>query len=257
MARTCENCGYRMPAFRPRQRTADGKLVCPGCHPDGAGEPGRPVGLHGSLHGEAGIRDVWENVKKDWDTLADEPEEDYWDEPEKDRKKAMRFEAHDSGDGKIIYHCPFCGGGEVVGRSDGTAMCDFCSTAFTVQVQPEKPAMPQTNPLTGEPLDVPGMPGDPSAPDATPPGGQEGDQGTAPPGAGPPPGPSPGEQAGIPATPPPGPPPGPAPVTAARYYLTDRGLPLDEESFIKHLAIKHADDKDGVIEDVRQSNRRS
>lgn len=65
--------------------------------------------------------------------------------------------AHDSGDGETIYHCPFCGSGQVIARSDGTVECEFCHTAFTVQVQPEMPAFPQT--INGMPVDVPGMPG--------------------------------------------------------------------------------------------------
>lgn len=435
MARICEDCGIKMPAFKPRKRTGDGKLLCDGCHPDGRGQPGRPVGHHGGSlsrndvirqalqkeawepHGKSKVFppgtqpaaiDAWinKNVPKkardqierststdgttvisvewgssppdpakfvrdlEWDAMVpdaywnvteyvlvsdlqvgdkvalshnsdgryllpdawtvttlrgiggtvnverpgSQPHPLYpggmgydkrpnmvtrfvpkggksWDEADRyqraasinptagvkewlervdpdikelddegpgpwEKKHAMRFEAHDSGDGKVIYHCPFCGGGEVVGRSDGTAMCDFCSTAFTVQVQPERSAMPQTNPITGEPLNMPGMPGDPSAPDATPPGGAGGEQGTAPPGAGPPPGPPPGGGQ-TPATPPPGPPPGPAPMqAAASYYVVSEGV-LDEDAFIKHLAIKYADDKAGVIESVRNTNRRS
>jgi len=65
--------------------------------------------------------------------------------------------AHDSGDGQTIYHCPFCGSGQVLARSDRTIECEFCHTAFTVQVQPEFPAFPQT--VNGMPMEVPGMPG--------------------------------------------------------------------------------------------------
>jgi hypothetical protein len=65
--------------------------------------------------------------------------------------------AHDSGDGQTVYHCPFCGSGQVLARSDRTIECEFCHTAFTVQVQPEFAAFPQT--VNGMPMDVPGMPG--------------------------------------------------------------------------------------------------
>jgi hypothetical protein len=65
--------------------------------------------------------------------------------------------AHDSGDGQTIYHCPFCGSGQVLARSDRTIECEFCHTAFTVQVQPEFSAFPQT--VNGQPMEVPGMPG--------------------------------------------------------------------------------------------------
>lgn len=73
------------------------------------------------------------------------------------RHHAMQYLAHDSGDGQTVYHCPFCGGGNVIGRSDGTIECGFCNTHFTVQVQPEFAGMPQT--IDGQPYDVPGMPG--------------------------------------------------------------------------------------------------
>lgn len=66
-------------------------------------------------------------------------------------------EGHDSGDGQTIYHCPFCGSGQVLARSDRTIECEFCHQAFTVQVQPEFSAFPQT--VNGQPMDVPGMPG--------------------------------------------------------------------------------------------------
>ena len=72
---------------------------------------------------------------------------------------ATRKVAHDSGDGETIYHCPFCGAGQVVGRSDGTAECGFCSTAFTVQVQPVMNSVPQT--INGVPHVHPDMPGTP------------------------------------------------------------------------------------------------
>jgi hypothetical protein len=65
--------------------------------------------------------------------------------------------AHDSGDGQTIYHCPFCGSGQVIARSDKTIECEFCHTSFTVQVQPEYSAFPQT--MNGMPVQVPGMPG--------------------------------------------------------------------------------------------------
>jgi hypothetical protein len=70
--------------------------------------------------------------------------------------------AHDSGDGETIFHCPFCGSGAVAGGHDGTVTCDFCHTAFTVQVQPTHTNMPQT--VNGQPYNIPGMPG--GGPDA-------------------------------------------------------------------------------------------
>jgi hypothetical protein len=63
--------------------------------------------------------------------------------------------AHDSGDPQVVYHCPSCGSGQVIARSDGTIECGFCKNCFTVQVQPRYPAFPQT--INGVPIQVPGM----------------------------------------------------------------------------------------------------
>jgi hypothetical protein len=70
------------------------------------------------------------------------------------KPKIMKV-AHDSGDPQVVYHCPACGSGQVIARSDGTIECGFCKMCFTVQVQPRYPAFPQT--INGEPIQVPGM----------------------------------------------------------------------------------------------------
>ena len=101
------------------------------------------------------------------------------------RAYAMQYLAHDSGDGQTVYHCPFCGGGNVIGRSDGTIACGFCNTHFTVQVQPEFAGMPQT--IDGQPYDIPGMPGGVDPNTGMPPqmdgmaDGEEGEDGGFPP----------------------------------------------------------------------------
>jgi hypothetical protein len=99
------------------------------------------------------------------------------------RAYAMQYLAHDSGDGQTVYHCPFCGGGNVIGRSDGTIECGFCNTHFTVQVQPEFAGMPQT--IDGQPYDVPGMPDGVDPMTGQPPmmddGSEMGDDGEMPP----------------------------------------------------------------------------
>jgi hypothetical protein len=148
--------------------------------------------------------------------------------------------AHDSGDGETIYHCPFCGSGQVVARSDRTIECDFCHTSFTVQVQPEFSAFPQT--IDGAPVDVPGMPGqvqqnDPNAvsdPNAPMDPSQMGDG-------------DPASFAG---------PPGPnnQPPWLKGAYRTESGAVLDEDSFIKHLALKVSDRDPGVLVQVRAEN---
>lgn len=62
--------------------------------------------------------------------------------------------AHDPGDPLITSHCPFCGSGQVVGRSDGTIGCDFCGQAYIVRVQPSFPGMPQPPGGPGAPSDI-------------------------------------------------------------------------------------------------------
>jgi hypothetical protein len=69
--------------------------------------------------------------------------------------------AHDSGDQFRVFHCPFCGSGQLTSRSDGGAECAFCGAVFTVRVQPAYPAMPQTQ--DGMPVNVPGAPDAPPA----------------------------------------------------------------------------------------------
>ncbi|MEU6362132.1 hypothetical protein [Streptomyces albidoflavus] len=99
-------------------------------------------------------------------------------------------QAHQSGDGISIAHCPFCGSGQVLGRSDGNTECQFCDQAFMVRVQPMFSAFPQS--VGGMPVDIPGMPpggampgmapgGDPMGGGGAPPPG--GDEGGAPPSA--------------------------------------------------------------------------
>lgn len=128
--------------------------------------------------------------------------------------------------------CPFCGGGSLVGRSDGTAECGFCHTSFTVQVQPERSAVPQT--INGVPYDDPNLPGQPGSPAPT--------EQPVVPGAETPL--APDEQTDN-------------AIFASRkravpgYYLTVDGVALDERSFLRHLAITHADNKVAVIAAVR------
>jgi hypothetical protein len=89
--------------------------------------------------------------------------------------------SHDPGDPQITSHCPFCGSGQIVGRSDGTIGCDFCGMNYIVRVQPAFPGMPQAPGMGGAPTDVgpemmdPGMEGE-VGPDGMPldPGMEEG-----------------------------------------------------------------------------------
>jgi hypothetical protein len=170
--------------------------------------------------------------------------------------EGLQVEAHDSGDGQTIYHCPFCGGGQVIGRGDGTTECDFCHTSFTVQVQPQIAAMPQT--VNGVPQEMPGMPGGPPGPDA--PFDQDA------PGGGPQPAqaPQPATDAFVP--------PGGAGVlpdapggafvppqkkaAAKSFYVGPEGAVMPERSYIHHLALRFADDRDAVLADIQEANSR-
>jgi hypothetical protein len=157
------------------------------------------------------------------------------------RAYAMQYLAHDSGDGQTVYHCPFCGGGNVIGRSDGTIACGFCNTHFTVQVQPEFAGMPQT--IDGQPYDIPGMPGGVDPNTGMPP--QADDMET-------------GDEAGADGMPPEGPPDGadmgspedeeaqgkngtsvPWEHQSRRLYRTAAGT-MTEEQYLAHLALIHS-----------------
>lgn len=69
---------------------------------------------------------------------------------------ALRKQGHVSGNQIDIFHCPFCGSGAVVARSDMSVECSFCSTAFTVTVSPLYPAFPMS--VNGQPYPWPGRP---------------------------------------------------------------------------------------------------
>lgn len=101
-------------------------------------------------------------------------------EPDGPRGIGQRV-AHDPGDPLITSHCPFCGSGQVAGRSDGTIGCDFCGQNYIVRVQPAFPGMPQMPGSPGAPSDVgpdgledPGMIGPDGMPMDGPPGDDEG-----------------------------------------------------------------------------------
>lgn len=174
-----------------------------------------------------------------------------WPQDQRQRT-SVRKTAHDSGDGATIFHCPFCGSGQVIARSDRSTECEYCHTCFTVQVQPQFPAFPQT--IDGMPMQVPGMPGQIGGPPAAPDpmaGGM--DPSMDPMGGGDPmaedadgdglPDDSEGEESDSGDD---------APPWAKNSMLrTASGAALNWDSYLKHLAIKYADDKDTVIERVR------
>ena len=75
---------------------------------------------------------------------------------ERKKMSSIRVKAHDSGDQFRIFHCPMCGSGQVTARSDGAVDCGFCGVNFMVRIQPAYPAFAQT--VDGVPIDVPGVP---------------------------------------------------------------------------------------------------
>lgn len=169
----------------------------------------------------------------------------------------IRVQAHDSGDGETIFHCPFCGSGQVIARSDGTVECEFCSTAFTVQVQPQMPAFPQT--IDGVPVDVPGMPaGGQNAnvpPGATPgdPMDPDGDPGavSGPPGADAPP------DADADGDDDSGDDDKPAFLKGSLLLRTAAGDRLTTAQYMRHLAITHARHRSTVLAQIRDENGRA
>lgn len=167
----------------------------------------------------------------------------------------IRRIAHDSGDGETIFHCPFCGSGQVIARSDGTCECEFCSTAFTVQVQPQLPAFPQT--IDGQPIDVPGMPN----------GGQNAN---VPPGAGDPNDPNADPDDSNPFADPPGDDSAadggddsdddsggdkpPWLKSSALTFVTEAGHRLASDAYMRHLALRHSYDQQRALDQIRSEN---
>lgn len=160
-------------------------------------------------------------------------------------------------------NCPFCGSGQVIARSDRTTECEYCHTCFTVQVQPQFPAFPQT--IDGMPMQVPGMPGQIGGPPAAPPGAD----GTMPPEAA---GvgmdgmdddsrfPPDDEDGGAPGDEDDGGGDDDAPPFAkgsALHYRTASGAILNFDHYVRHLAIKYTDpqERDAVLRRVREEQR--
>jgi hypothetical protein len=198
------------------------------------------------------------------------------------RELGSRKEAHDSGDRTKLQHCPFCGSGQIVGRSDGTAHCDFCGQTFTVHQQPDFSASPQTEnpeeapgveiaPDTMEPeTHVPGedgpQPEDPPenvmAVEGPQPMGQPGQSGTEP---------VVGEEQVLGEDQEEAPedqfPPGDEDEDdddeengkkkkKPPFFSTLKGHQLSEDDYLMHLAIRHADIPSRVVKVVREQRVR-
>jgi hypothetical protein len=234
-------------------RTGNPVKMCPGHYHDYIGHLGGKAEPGKVMFGEGECRGCKANGPHPQRDLG-WPQDQYLGEKTK-RRTAVRKQAHDSGDGATIFHCPFCGSGQVIARSDRTTECEYCHTCFTVQVQPQFPAFPQT--INGMPMQVPGMPGEIGGPPAAP-----GQDPMDPMGGNPMGGGDPGEDGGFP--------PGEdddggdeepegddggddaPPFAKGSMLRTASGASLEYENYLRHLAIKFADNKDDVIERVRE-----
>lgn len=232
-------------------KTGNPVKMCPGHYRDYIGHLGGQASAGRVMFGEGECTGCKRNSPH---PQRDLPwPQDQYQQPTGGRKTAVRKQAHDSGDGATIFHCPFCGSGQVIARSDRTTECEYCHACFTVQVQPQFPAFPQT--IDGMPMQVPGMPGQIGGPPAAPDPAAGGmDPSMDPMGGGAPMDPEadadglPGDDGGDEED-------GgdDAPPWAKNSMLrTASGASLNWDSYLKHLAIKHADDKDAVIARVRE-----
>jgi hypothetical protein len=129
--------------------------------------------------------------------------------------------------------------------------CEFCHTAFTVQVQPEMSAFPQT--INGVPVDVPGMPGeigsqgedsgDPGAETGAPPAGAPGESpmGANTPGEDPDAGPQDDPEGKLP--------------PASSMLRTASGHALPYQEYVNHLAVRFSDDPQATATMIREARR--
>lgn len=148
--------------------------------------------------------------------------------------------AHDmSNDPMVITHCPMCGSGQVIARSDGSTECEFCDKVFTVKMEPYYPSWPQT--IDGMPQDVPLSPNeDPMLEGEGPVPDEEGLM--APDDLGDEEEEEPEEDDGEEM---------PPFKSSLRTYLGDE---LPEDAYLRHLAINYAADRDRMINVISDDN---
>jgi hypothetical protein len=176
-------------------------------------------------------------------------------------------QAHGFAQTDTVKHCPFCGSGDVWGGSDGTITCEFDGATFQVSVEPQYPSAPGN--IAGQPLDIDGQPdafGQADAEDAmavpegmSPSSGEELGMGEED-GQGEGPVQDEGEGGGPPwanggdeededededeENLPPGLPP-------RRSFRTFAGDHLSEDLYLKHLAIRHAEEPQRFLASLR------
>lgn len=261
--RRCESCGGAMPNRTHRQRDKKGRLVCDSCSPS--------LGPSWASYSALSDAERVEMQRREAEALTSVRRVGRMQrEVIVDGDGApIKTVAHDSGDGALINHCPFCGSGSVTGRSDGGVECDFCNNIFTVQVQPPHPNMPQT--VDGQPVTPPGMPGgeekeisgtdDPSV--------HESEDGVAAnplddPNNAKKPNPFAKGQPPAKGAPPQGSPPAgddgakkkslPPWMKNKKSFRTAKGASLPVEDYMAHLALEFADDREAVLDSVRATN---
>lgn len=186
--RRCQGCGATMAPGTHRRPDEHGRKLCPSCQVTHAGQPGWAVQTTPSAK-EATVDHPWLSDltargaqhlldHHGWDHQAvrglpisdlaglhwglhDAAQHYDWaPQPQHShgggdfRTAAVHHRAHDSDDETVILHCPQCGSGQVVGGSDGSVNCEYCHRTWSIRLQPAYPAMPQTDPVTGQPIDV-------------------------------------------------------------------------------------------------------
>jgi hypothetical protein len=184
-----------------------------------------------------------------------------------DKKKLHQHSGHGFAQTDTVKHCPFCGSGDVWGGSDGTITCEFDGATFQVSVEPQYPSAPGN--INGQDLNIDGEPdefgqadaGDAYAvPDNLDPsagedldmdggGGEEDEEGGQ--GGGPPwlnqgdddDEDEDDEDEGRPGNLPP----------RQSSYRTHMGDTLSEELYLKHLAIRHAEEPRRFLASLRAS----
>jgi ribosomal protein L37AE/L43A len=246
--RKCDNCGAKSPPFWPRKRNQAGELLCDACFGKEARiayykvaqfEPGDEV----KILGDDGYREGWFGGYE----VVDETEagvivrqfgasEDELITMDVDQVRFAKV-AHDSPGTDILRHCPFCGAGQLTGRSDGTAECGFCDAVFTVQTQPNLPSTPQTvgDELYMHPeMSEPGVPEDELDPMEDQPEGSVLPLTEEESGSGLEDGDNPFDD-------------------IEKMTFRINGATVSSGEYIKHLALKYADDRGVVLREIKAS----
>lgn len=228
-----------MQPFLPRART-DGKMMCPMCATN--------EGFRTMAQTRVAVR----HHQGELDLRTATAEQGIKHFIASDMPGIVRL-AHDSGDSITVFHCPFCGSGQVIARSDGSIECEFCHSSFTVQVQPEFSAFPQT--IGGVPVDVPGMGPDQQPMDGP---GEEQDMGldpTDPMAAG-------AQTAGADGGFPPGeeedeedPEEKDENPFAKKSFRTASGQELSLDAYLQHLALATTRDRTSILRRVQAANK--